>query len=102
VPGQAESLTSAVTNKVGEAVYVCAVRSDTFGWLSAQFDGQGDAIVAALTTADEYLLTLPITASAATRPAWLAEPVTPRTRLSEVIGKLLAVAPPAAPDLEAV
>jgi hypothetical protein len=31
VPGQAESLVSAVTNLVGETVYVCAVPSDTLG-----------------------------------------------------------------------
>jgi len=35
VPRQAESLVSAVTNKVGETVYVCAVPSDTLGWLAA-------------------------------------------------------------------
>lgn len=59
VPGQAEALVSTVTNKVGEAIYVCAVPSDTLGWLSAQLDGPGDALVAALTTADQFLLTLP-------------------------------------------
>lgn len=102
MPGQAKSLTSAVTNKVGEAVYVCAVRSDTLSWLAAQLDGPSDAVMAALTTADEFLLTLPVTVGEAPDPGWLAAPVTPQTRLSEVIGRLPTVAPPAALHLEAV
>src|ERR1700761_1316442 len=45
VSGQAEALVSTVTNTVGEAVYVCAVPSDTLGWLTAQLHGAGDAVV---------------------------------------------------------
>jgi hypothetical protein len=45
-----------MTNKVGETVYVCAVPSDTLGWLAAQLDRPGDALVAALTIADYFFL----------------------------------------------
>ena len=35
-------------------------QSDTLGWLAAQLDGPGDAVIAALTIADQFLLTLPV------------------------------------------
>lgn len=72
VPEQAESLVSAVTNSVGEAVYVCAVPSDTFGWLVAQLGPRGDAFVAALTIADDFLLLC--------RSPWTTERARPGTR----------------------
>jgi hypothetical protein len=36
---------------------MCAVPSDTLAWLAAQLDGPGDAVIAALTIADQFLLT---------------------------------------------
>jgi hypothetical protein len=45
-PVQAESLLSAAPNSPGEIVYVCAVPSDTIGWLAEQLDPRGDAFVA--------------------------------------------------------
>lgn len=102
VLGQAEALVSAVTNKAGEAVYVCAVPSDTLGWLAAQLDGSGDALVAALTTADQFLLTLPIAADEGTRPGWSVRSSTPDTPLSEVVQSIPVVTPPQTVHLEAV
>jgi hypothetical protein len=102
VPGQAEALVSTVTNKVGEAVYVCAVHSDTLGWLAAQLDGPGDALVAVLTTADQFLLTLPIAADEGTHPAWSAGSSTPETPLSEIVQSISVVTPPQTAHLEAV
>lgn len=102
VPGQADALVSAATNRVGEVVFVCAVPADTLGWLAAQLDGDGDALVAALNTADPYLLTLPVLAGQATHPAWLAGPSTADTRLSEIMQRILIVTPPQAAHLEAV
>jgi hypothetical protein len=102
VPGQAEALVSAVTNKVGEAVYVCAVSSDTLGWLAAQLDGLGDALVAALTTADQFLLTLPIAADEGTHPAWAIGSSTSETPLSEIVQRIPVVTPPQTAHLEAV
>lgn len=102
VPGQAEALVSAVTNKVGEAVYVCAVPSDTLGWLAAQLDGSGDALVAALTTAEQFLLTLPIAADEGTHPAWSGGSSTPETPLSEIVQRIPIVTPPQTAHLEAV
>jgi hypothetical protein len=102
VPGQAESLVSSVTNKVGETVYVCAVPSDTLGWLAAQLDGPGDALVVALTIADPFLLTLPIAADDGTHPAWAQGSSSPETRLSEIIQKIPVVTPPQTAPLEAV
>lgn len=102
VPEQAESLVSAVTNKAGETVYVCAVPSDTLGWLAAQLDGPGDALVAALTIADHFLLTLPIAADDGTHPAWSQRSSSPETRLSEIVQKIPVVTPPQTAPLEVV
>jgi hypothetical protein len=102
VPGQAESLVSAVTNKVGETVYVCAVPSDTLGWLAAQLDGSGDALVAALTIADHFLLTLPIAADEGTHPAWSQGSSSPETQLSEITQKIPVVTPPQTAPLQVV
>jgi hypothetical protein len=102
VPGQAEALVLTVTSKVGEAVYVCAVPSDTLGWLAAQLDGSGDALVAALTTADQFLLTLPIAADEGTHPAWSVGSSTPETPLSEIVQSIPVVTPPQTAHLEAV
>jgi len=94
VPEQAESLLSATTNAVGEAVYVCAVPSDTIGWLEAQLDRRGDAFVAALAIADGFLLALPFAVNDGTRPSW--HPVTygPATTLSDVMQRSTVVTPP--------
>ncbi len=102
VPGQAESLVSAVTNRVGETVYVCAVPSDTLGWLAAQLDRPGDALVVALTIADHFLLTLPIAEDDGTHPAWSRGSSQPETRLSEIMQKIPVVTPPQTAPLEAV
>jgi hypothetical protein len=102
VPGQVVALVSTVTNAVGEAVYVCAVPSDTLGWLSAQLDESGDALVAALTTADQFLLTLPIAADEGTHPGWSVSSSTPQTPLSEVVQNIPVVTPPQTAHLEAV
>lgn len=58
-PVQARALAHGLTNPVGEAVYVCALPSDTVGWLTAQLDEGGDAFYAAVAIADQMLLTLP-------------------------------------------
>jgi len=100
VPGQAESLVSAVTNTVGEIVYVCAVPSDTLAWLAAQLDGPGDAIIAAVTIADQFLLTLPIAQEEGTHPAWAVASSGPDTPLSEVVQKIPVVTPPHTMPLE--
>lgn len=102
VPGQADALVSAVTNKAGEVVYVCALPTDTFGWLAAQLDGTGDALVAALNTADQYLLTLPIVAGEEAHPRWSIGPVSSQTLLSEIARELLIVAPPPVTHLQVV
>ncbi len=102
VPGQAESLVSAMTNKVGETVYVCAVPSDTLGWLAAQLDRPGDALVVALTIADHFLLTLPIAADDGMHPAWSQGSSSPETRLSEIVQRIPVVTPPQTAPLEAV
>ncbi|MFD9717418.1 hypothetical protein [Streptomyces sp. NPDC059076] len=58
-PGQARSLAHGRTNTAGEVVYVCALPSDTLGWLMAQLSDPEDAFYAAVTIADPMLLTLP-------------------------------------------
>lgn len=100
VPGQAESLVSAITNRVGETVYVCAVPSDTLGWLAAQLDGPGDAVIVALTIADQFLLTLPLAKEEGTQPAWSVASPAPDTQLSEIMRKIPVVTPPHAMRLE--
>jgi hypothetical protein len=100
VPSQADSLVSAVTNTVGETVYVCAVPSDTLGWLAAQLDAPGDAVIVALTIADQFLLTLPVAKEEGRRPAWSVASSAPETRLSEIIRKIPVVTPPSAIPLE--
>lgn len=61
VPGQARSLLEGPANRVGEVVYVCAVPSDTIGWLAAQLDQHGDAVVVAVAIAEPFVFTVPIT-----------------------------------------
>ena len=100
VPGQAESLVSAVTNTVGETVYVCAVPSDTLTWLAAQLDGPGDAIIVALTIADQFLLTLPMAREEGTHPAWAVGSSAPDTRLSDIMQEIPVVTPAHAVPLE--
>jgi hypothetical protein len=93
VPEQVKSLLSAVTNTVGETVYVCAVPSDTIGWLIAQLDPRGDALTAALTIADEMLLGLPFALDDGTRPAWQTLSDGPETQLSEIMQRSPIVTP---------
>lgn len=92
MPEQARSLVS-MTNAVGEAVYVCAVPSDTLGWLSAQIQ-PGDRVTAALAIADGFLFTLPVAADGGNSPAsaWAVERA-PETQLSEIMRKTPVVTP---------
>lgn len=79
-----------------------AVPTDTLGWLAAQLAGSGDALVAALNTADHYLLTSPFVAGEELHPGWSIGPSTAETLLSEVVERLPIVTPPPAAHLEAV
>ncbi|HEX6467962.1 MAG TPA: hypothetical protein VF069_02630 [Streptosporangiaceae bacterium] len=58
-PEQAVALLAAPTNAVGEVVYICAVPSDTMGWVAAQLDPR-DAANVALIIADGLVLTMPV------------------------------------------
>lgn len=100
VPEQARSLV-AVTNEVGEAVYVCAIPSDTLGWLSAQVQ-PGEVVTAALAIADGFLFTLPAVANGdnSTLPAWSVGSAPAETRLSEVMRKSRVVTPQYLGNLE--
>jgi predicted RNase H-like HicB family nuclease len=60
IPGQARPLLEGPVNRVGEVVYVCAVPSDTIGWLAAQLDPRGDAAIVAVAIADVLVFTVPI------------------------------------------
>lgn len=60
VPEQVPGLLSIPTNSVGECVYVCAVATDTLGWLFDQLDERGDAFAAAVAVANPFLFTLPL------------------------------------------
>jgi hypothetical protein len=91
VPEQAQLLVSSA-NAVGEAVYVCAVPSDTLGWLVAQLQ-PGDIINVALRIADGFLLTLPVAADDGIRPVWAIASATPATQLSEIMQKTPIVTP---------
>lgn len=93
VPEQAKSLLSAVTNTVGEVVYVCAIPSDTIGWLTAQLSPHGDALNAAVTIADHMLLALPFAHDDGTRPEFEHFQGGPDTKLSEIIQKSPVVTP---------
>lgn len=58
-PDQARSLLPAPRSLVGEVVYVCAVPTDTVGWLAAQIDRPGDAVVVAVAIGEDLVLTMP-------------------------------------------
>ena len=60
VPDQLRSLLEGPVNRVGEVVYVCAVPTDTVGWLVAQLDPRGDAVTVAVAIADPFVFTVPI------------------------------------------
>jgi hypothetical protein len=77
-----------------------AVPSDTLGWLAAQLDGPGDAVIAALTIAGQFLLTLPIAKEEGTHPAWSVASSASDTRLSEIMRKIPVVTPPHTMPLE--
>lgn len=68
VPEQVPGLLSIPTNKVGECVYVCAVATDTLGWLFEQLDERGDAFAAAVAVADPFLFTVPLLYGDQARP----------------------------------
>ncbi|MFJ8745225.1 hypothetical protein ACIRL2_38360 [Embleya sp. NPDC127516] len=61
VPEQVPELLGGIRNGVGEVVYVCAVPSDTLGWLFTQLDEQGDAFSVALAISELFLMTFPLT-----------------------------------------
>jgi hypothetical protein len=69
VPGQARSLLEGPPNRVGEVVYVCALPSDTIGWVAAQLDPRGEAVRVAVAIADLFVFTVPIMSGAATQVA---------------------------------
>jgi hypothetical protein len=100
IPVQAKSLVTVVTNRAGEAVYVCTVPSDTVGWLAAQLDPRGDALVAALTIADDFLFTLPLAVDDGTRPAWRPSEASADTRLAEIMQQAPVVTPLRVEDLQ--
>jgi hypothetical protein len=100
MPVQAKTLVTAVTNRAGEAVYVCAVPSDTMGWLAAQLDPRGDALVAALTIADDFLFTIPLAVDDGTRPAWRPSEASADTRLVEIMQQAPVVTPLRVEDLQ--
>ena len=56
----AQYLLAGPPNAVGEAMYTCAVPADTIGWLVDQLDPRGDALVAAVAIADQFVLTQPL------------------------------------------
>lgn len=60
IPEQARHLLAGPPNAVGETVYACAVPADTIAWLVDQLDPRGDALVAAMAIADQFVLTLPL------------------------------------------
>ena len=60
IPEQAQYLLAGPPNAVGEVVYTCALPTDTISWLVDQLDPRGDALVAAVAIADQFVLTLPL------------------------------------------
>lgn len=55
-PGQAEDLADTPANKAGEIVYVCALPSDTVGWLGDQLDPRCSDGFMAAASASQYFL----------------------------------------------
>jgi hypothetical protein len=92
IPDQAAALLSEPTNKVGEVVLVCAVPSDTVGWLSAQLDPIGpDAAVIAVATAEGLVFTMPLLRGE--HSGIEAEPVPSSTTVSEIMRQSPIVSP---------
>ncbi|MFK4187754.1 hypothetical protein ACI2L4_27670 [Streptomyces sparsogenes] len=98
-PEQAKSISRGISNPVGEVVYVCAVPSDTLGWLTAQLSDPEDAFYAAVSIGEHMLMTLPF----AHGERYSKYPDTYRsgargynaeTRLSEIIRATPIVTPP--------
>jgi hypothetical protein len=69
IPEQVPGLLSIPPNVVGEHVFVCAVASDTLGWLFEQLDERGDAFAAAVSVADPFLFTIPLLYGEQARPS---------------------------------
>lgn len=94
LPEQARALVSAA-NPIGEAVYVCAVPSDTLGWLGAQLQPTmpGDMINAALTIADGFLFTMPVAVGDGDGPTWPVGSAPPTTSLAEIMQRTPIVTP---------
>jgi len=94
LPEQAQALV-ACANPIGESVYVCAVPSDTLGWLAAQLQpsAPGDMINVALTIADGFLFTMPVAVEDGNRPTWPVGSAMPATSLSEIMQKTPIVTP---------
>jgi hypothetical protein len=101
VPEQARALV-ATANAVGESVYVCAIPSDTLGWLRAQVQ-PGETVNVALPIAEGFLFTMPIVADVAVTPPGWGEwtSASPETRMSDVLQKTRVVTPQNVANLEA-
>jgi predicted RNase H-like HicB family nuclease len=101
VSGQARSLLDGPTNRAGEVVYVCAVPSDTIGWLAAQLDPRGDAVIVAVAIADPFVFTVPVVSGeASARVAGVAigaHGYPPETTLGELVRDTPIVQPLTAP-----
>ncbi|WTW93604.1 hypothetical protein OG216_09555 [Streptomycetaceae bacterium NBC_01309] len=99
VPEQVPGLLGIPTNLVGECVYVCAVASDTLGWLYAQLDERGDAFAAAVAVADPFLFALPLMSGdppgSSKRPSYTLgqRDYGPDTTIGEVMKDTAAVSP---------
>jgi hypothetical protein len=100
VPEQARSLVS-TANDVDESVYVCAVPSDTLGWLRAQIQS-GETVNVAVPIAEGFLFTMPVAADVANTLSGWGEwtSASPETRLSDVMQKTRVVTPQHSGSLE--
>ncbi|MEU4406200.1 hypothetical protein AB0F88_16890 [Streptosporangium sp. NPDC023963] len=94
---QAEGLVSAPVNAVGEVVYICAVMSDTVGWIMDQLDPHGDVVNVAVSVANLMVVTLPFAYGEAVAPEGMvslgAKSYTLETKLTDVIQDLEFVRP---------
>jgi predicted RNase H-like HicB family nuclease len=101
VPAQARSLLEGPANRVGEVVYLCAVPSDTIGWLAGQLDPRGDAAVVAVAIAEPFVFAVPVASGDGTAQvagvSIAARGYAPGTTLGELVRDTPIVQPVTAP-----
>jgi hypothetical protein len=84
---------SVPANVAGAVVYVCALPTDTMGWVADQLDPRGDAVTLAVAIAEGFVLTIPMILDQSADETLSAYGYTRDTTVAEIVRKSPIVRP---------